>query len=170
MNNSALNREIASVLYEMAELLELHAENRFKIIAYGKAARAIESLNEDIEKVCRERRLQSIPGVGKAIAEKVEEYLRTGSIQSHQDLLKDTPAGLAELLNISGLGPKTIFMLHEKLNITNLDMLEKAAKEHRIRRLPVWGQPKRRTSRSQSRDTGSAALAFSSALLSPLWT
>ena len=139
MNNSALNREIAFVLYEMAELLELHAENRFKIIAYGKAARAIESLNEDIEQVCRERRLQSIPGVGKAIAEKVEEYLRTGLIQSHQDLLKDTPAGLAELLNISGLGPKTIFMLHDKLNITNLDMLEKAAKEHRIRRLPRMG-------------------------------
>ncbi|NTV27633.1 MAG: DNA polymerase/3'-5' exonuclease PolX [Methanothrix sp.] len=142
MNNSALNREIASVLYEMAELLELHAENRFKIIAYGKAARAIESLNEDIEKVCRERRLQSIPGVGKAIAEKVEEYLRTGSIQSHQDLLRDTPSGQAELLNISGLGPKTIFMLHEKLNITNLDMLERAAKEHRIRRLPRMGPAK----------------------------
>jgi DNA polymerase (family X) len=139
VNNSAQNREIASVLYEMAELLELHAENRFKIIAYSKAARAIESLNEDIEQVCRERRLQSIPGVGKAIADKVEEYLRTGSIQSHQDLLKDTPAGLAELLNISGLGPKTIFMLHEKLNITNLDTLEKAAKEHRIRRLPRMG-------------------------------
>jgi DNA polymerase (family 10) len=142
VNNSALKREIASVLYEMAELLELHAENRFKIIAYGKAARAIESLNEDIEKVCRERRLQSIPGVGKAIAEKVEEYLRTGSIQSHQDLLKDTPSGQAELLNISGLGPKTIFMLHEKLNITNLDMLEKAVKEHRIRRLPRMGPAK----------------------------
>jgi DNA polymerase (family X) len=139
VKNSALNREIASVLYEMAELLELRAENRFKIIAYSKAARAIESLNEDIEKVCREGRLQSIPGVGKAIAQKVEEYLLTGSIQSHQDLLKETPAGLAELLNISGLGPKTIFMLHEKLAITNLDMLEMAAKEHRIRRLPRMG-------------------------------
>ena len=145
MNNSALNREIAFVLYEMAELLELHAENRFKIIAYGKAARSIESLNEDIEQVCRERRLQSIPGVGKAIAEKVEEYLRTGSIQSHQDLLKDTPVGLAELLNVSGLGPKTIFMLHDKLNITNLDMLETAAKEHRIRRLPRMGPAKEKS-------------------------
>jgi len=145
VNNSALNREIAFVLYEMAELLELHAENRFKIIAYSKAARSIESLNEDIEHVCRERRLQSIPGVGKAIAEKVEEYLRTGSIQSHQDLLKDTPAGLAELLNISGLGPKTIFMLHDKLNITNLDMLETAAKEHRIRRLPRMGPAKEKS-------------------------
>lgn len=139
MKDSVKNREVAGILYEMAELLELHAENRFKIIAYSKAARAIESLKEDIEQLCKEGRLQSLPGVGKAISEKVEEYLRTGQIQAHQDLLKKTPAGLAELLKISGLGPKTIFMLHEKLNITNLDELEKAAREHRIRRLPRMG-------------------------------
>ncbi len=140
MIDSAKNREIAGVLYQMAELLELHDQNRFKIIAYSKAARAIESLKEDIEQVCREKRLQAIPGVGKAIAEKIEEYLRTGKIQSHLDLLAITPPGLAELLQISGLGPKTVFMLHEKLDITNLDELEKAAKEHRIRRLPRMGE------------------------------
>ena len=97
-------------------------------------------MKEDIIQVCREKRLQSIPGVGKAIAQKVEEYLRTGQIQSHQELLAETPPGLAELLKISGLGPKTIFMLHEKLNIANLDELEKAAVEHRIRRLPRMGE------------------------------
>ena len=140
MTNSVKNREIAAILYEMAELLELHAENRFKIIAYSKAARAIESLKEDIVQVCREKRLQSIPGVGKAIAQKVEEYLRTGRIQSHQELLAQTPSGQAELLKISGLGPKTINMLHEKLNISSLDDLEKAAKEHCIRRLPRMGE------------------------------
>jgi DNA polymerase (family 10) len=140
VTNSVKNREIAAILYEMAELLELHAENRFKIIAFSKAARAIESLREDIVQVCREKRLQSIPGVGKAIAQKVEEYLRTGRIQSHQELLAQTPSGQAELLKISGLGPKTIFMLHEKLNISNLDDLEKAATEHRIRRLPRMGE------------------------------
>jgi len=139
VRDSVKNREVAGVLYEMAELLELHAENSFKIIAYSKAARAMESMKEDIEQLCKEGRLQSIPGVGKAISEKVEEYLRTGQIQAHQDLLKKTPAGLAELLKISGLGPKTIFMLHEKLNITNLDELEKAVREHRIRRLPRMG-------------------------------
>jgi DNA polymerase (family X) len=137
--DSVKNREIAGILYQMAELLELHAENRFKIIAYSRAARAIESLTEDIEQVCRDGRLEGIPGVGKAIAEKIKEYLRTGRIQSHQDLLADTPQGLAELLQISGLGPKTVFMLHEKLDITNLDELEKAAREHRIRRLPRMG-------------------------------
>jgi DNA polymerase (family 10) len=140
VTNSVKNREIAAILYEMAELLELHAENRFKIIAFSRAARAIESLKEDIVQVCREKRLQSIPGVGKAIAQKIEEYLRTGRIQSHQELLAQTPSGQAELLKISGLGPKTIFMLHEKLNISNLDELEKAATEHRIRRLPRMGE------------------------------
>ena len=139
MIDSVKNREIAGILYQMAELLELHAENRFKIIAYSRAARAIESLTEDIEQVCRDGRLEGIPGVGKAIAEKIKEYLRTGRIQSHQDLLADTPQGLAELLQISGLGPKTVFMLHEKLDITNLDELEKAAREHSIRRLPRMG-------------------------------
>ncbi|MBN1236829.1 MAG: hypothetical protein JW999_12400, partial [Methanotrichaceae archaeon] len=133
------NREVADLLYEMAELLELQAANRFKIIAYSKAARAIESLQEDIHKVCQEKRLQSIPGVGKAIAQKVEEYLKTGRIETHQELLAKTPPGLAQLLQISGLGPKTIFLLHEKLGITNLEELEKAAIEHRIRRLPRMG-------------------------------
>ncbi|MDD2834655.1 MAG: DNA polymerase/3'-5' exonuclease PolX [Methanothrix sp.] len=133
------NREVAGLLYEMAELLELHAENRFKIIAFSKAARAIESLPEDISLVCREKRLQSIPGVGKAIAQKVEEYLKTGRIEAHQELLAKTPPGLVKLLQISGLGPKTVFMLHEKLNITNLEELETAAREHRIRRLPRMG-------------------------------
>ena len=121
---SVKNREVAGLLYEMAELLELHVENRFKIIAFSKAARAIESLPEDISLVCREKRLQSIPGVGKAIAQEVEEYLKTGLIKAHQELLAKTPSGLVELLKISGLGPKTVFMLHEKLNITNLEELE----------------------------------------------
>ncbi len=133
------NREVADILYQMAELLELQAENRFKIIAYSKAARAIEGLPEDISSVCRQRRLKSIPGIGRAIAEKVEEYLKTGKMAAHQDLLAKTPPGLAELLQISGLGPKTVFMLHEKLNITSIEDLERAAREHRIRRLPRMG-------------------------------
>ena len=133
------NREVAQNLYEMAELLELKAENRFKIIAYGKAARAIEGLKEDIEVVCRKGELESIPGIGKAIAQKIEEYLLTGKIQAHQELVKEIPTGLAELLRIPGLGPKTIYLLHDRLGITNLDELEKAARDHRIRRLPRMG-------------------------------
>ena len=81
----------------------------------------------------------SIPGVGKAIAQKIEEYLRTGKIQAHQDLLEGTPAGLGRAAPDLRPGTKDHLLLHEKLNITNLDELEKAAKEHRIRRLPRMG-------------------------------
>ncbi len=130
------NKDIAKILYDFGELLELKGENRFKIIAYGRAARAIESLKEDVEQVYREGRLEAIPGVGRAISQKVEEYLKTGKIQAYEDLLAETPRGLVELLAISGIGPKTISLLHEKLNVNNLDDLEKAAREHRIRRLP----------------------------------
>ncbi|HUM81071.1 MAG TPA: helix-hairpin-helix domain-containing protein, partial [Methanothrix sp.] len=133
------NREVAEILYQMAELLELQAENRFKIIAYSKAARAIEGLPEDVALVCREGRLRGIPGVGRAIADKVGEYLQTGKIAAHQELLAKTPPGLAELLQISGLGPKTVSLLQDKLNVTNLEQLEIAAREHRIRRLPRMG-------------------------------
>lgn len=133
------NREVSRVLYQIGELLELQAENKYKVIAYQRAARSIESLKEDVEQVCREGRLQDIPGVGKAIAEKIEEYLRTRKIKAFEDILSKTPQGLAELLQLSGMGPKTIAMLHENLNITSIDDLEKAAKEHRIRRLPRMG-------------------------------
>jgi len=133
------NKEVAQILSNMGELLELKGENRFKIIAYGKAARAVESQKGDIEQICKEKRLEAIPGVGKAIAQKVEEYIRTGKIQAYDELLAETPPGLAELLNISSMGPKTISLLHEKLGVNNLEDLEKAAKEHRIRRLPRMG-------------------------------
>jgi len=111
---------LPAILYEMAELLELHAENRFKIIAFSKAARAIESLREDIVQVCREKRLRLFP-VWESDRQKVEEYLRTGRIQSHQELLAQTPSGQASFLRSLGWAPRTIFMLHEKLNISNLE-------------------------------------------------
>jgi DNA polymerase (family X) len=133
------NKEVAQILSNMGELLELKGENRFKIIAYGKAARAVESQKEDIEQICKEKRLEAIPGVGKAIAQKVEEYIQTGKIKAYDELLAETPPGLAELLNISGMGPKTISLLHETLGVNNLKDLEKAANEHRIRRLPRMG-------------------------------
>ena len=133
------NREIADILYEMGDLLELRSESRFKILAYRKAARSIESMKENIEQVWREGNLRSIPGVGSAISEKIEEYLTTGKIQSYERMEEEMPPGLSELLKISGLGPKTIVMLHEKLGVSNIDELERAAREHRIRRLPRMG-------------------------------
>ncbi|MGB9901697.1 DNA polymerase/3'-5' exonuclease PolX [Methanothrix sp.] len=136
------NREIAAILYEMGELLELRGENRFKVIAYSRAARAIESLKEDIEDVWRRGELDRIPGVGKAIAEKISEYLTTGHIKAYDELVSATPQGMKELLQLQGVGPKTVALLHEKLGVSTVDELEAAARQHRIRRLPGMGPTK----------------------------
>lgn len=133
------NREIAHILFEMGDLLELRGENPFKIVAYRKAARSIEAMNGDVEEVWKEGRLRSIPGVGKAIAEKIEEYLSVGKVSTYDRLMEETPPGMAELLQISGLGPKTVALFHEKLGVSSIDELERAAKEHQIRRLPRMG-------------------------------
>lgn len=140
--NSVKNKEIAAILYEMGQLLELKGENRFKVIAYSKAARAVESLKEDIEEVWRRGELDKIPGIGKAIAEKISEYLTTGHIKAYDDLVYSTPQGMKELLQLQGVGPKTVALLHEKLNVSTIDELEAAARQHRIRRLPGMGPTK----------------------------
>jgi DNA polymerase (family 10) len=133
------NEEVARLLREMGELLELQGESGFKVIAYQRAARSVESLKEDLEEVSRRGELESIPGVGKAIASKISEFLETGKIEAHDRLFRETPPGMAELLSISGLGPKTVSMLHQKLGVSSVEELERAAREHRVRRLPRMG-------------------------------
>jgi len=136
------NKEIARILYDMAELLELKGETGFKVIAYSRAARTIESMKEEIEDVARAGRLQDIPGIGKSIAEKIQEYLDYGRIQSYDELVASTPAGMRELLEIQMVGPKTAALVHEKLGVSTVDELEQAAREHRLRRLPRMGAAK----------------------------
>lgn len=133
------NGEVARLLREMGDLLELQGENGFKVVAYRRAARSVESMKTDLEEVSRGGGLESIPGVGKAIAAKIDEYLKTGKIESRERLFRETPPGMAQLLSISGLGPKTVSMLHQKLGVSTVAELEAAAREHRIRRLPRMG-------------------------------
>ena len=129
-------------MYHIAELLELKGENTFKIRAYNKAARAVESLSTDIQEIYAAEELESIPGVGSAIAEKIGEYLKNGRLGYYDDLCKEIPAGLSEMLKIPGLGPKTVQLVYQKLSITDLNTLEQAARSHRLRRLPGFGQTK----------------------------
>lgn len=136
---SVKNGEVARLLREMGDLLELQGENGFKVVAYRRAARSVESMKTDLEEVSRGGGLESIPGVGKAIAAKIDEYLKTGKIESRERLFRETPPGMAQLLSISGLGPKTVSMLHQKLGVSTVAELEAAAREHRIRRLPRMG-------------------------------
>ncbi len=133
------NLELAALLNEIADLLELKGESPFRVNAYRRAARALESLTEDVEELAARGALEEIPGVGKSIAEKIQEYLRTGKITYHQELLRELPAGITTLLRVPGLGPKTAMLIYQHLGITTLEELEQAARSGRLVGLPRMG-------------------------------
>lgn len=136
------NQELAKLLYSIADMLEIK-NVKWKPIAYRKAARAIESLSKDIEEIYKEggiKALEEIPGVGKSIAKKIVEFLKTGKIKKYEKLKESIPINVEELMSIEGLGPKTILLLYKKLKIKNLRDLEKAAKAGKIRNLPRMGE------------------------------
>jgi len=133
------NKEVAQLLYEIAELLSLSEENPFRIRAYERAAQVIEALPQPIEEISKKNELCKIPGIGEGIAEKIKEYLTTGRLKYAEDLKKKIPAGLLEIMSISGMGPKKAKIVYEKLRITSIQKLEKAAKEHQLAELPGFG-------------------------------
>jgi len=133
------NQEIANIFYEIADFLEMEGV-QFKPYAYQKAAITLETLEKDVAEIYKERGrevLEEIPGVGKGIAEKIEEYLKTGKIKYYQDLKRKTPIKMEELTAVEGLGPKRAKVLYQKLGIRNLKDLERAARAHKI--APLFG-------------------------------
>jgi DNA polymerase (family 10) len=134
------NRDIARVLYEIADLLEIKGENPFKVRAYQRAAQAIENQAVPLSEMRGHRPFTEIPGVGASIAEKIEELLATGASRFHQELLAKFPASLADLLAIPEVGPRKAQLLHDQLGITSVDELEQAAREGKLRALKGFGE------------------------------
>jgi DNA polymerase (family X) len=128
MNNAA----IAQVFQDMADLLELKEDNPFKIRAYQKAARTIETLPEELAQLMKEGRLREIPGVGEAISNKITELLTTGKLEAYQKLRSEFPEGIVDLMTIPSVGPKTALRLSKELGISNVDELEKAILDGRV--------------------------------------
>ena len=136
------NLEIAAIFYEMADILELQ-NVKWKPEAYRKAARQIETLSTPIEEIYEKggiKSLMEIPGIGEALAKKIEEYIKTGKIKEHERLKNEIPKGLNELINLPGLGPKKVLHLYKELNIDSIAKLEKAAKEGKIAVLKGFGE------------------------------
>jgi len=133
------NQEVAKILYDIADLLEIKGELVFKFVAYRRAAQAIESLSKDIEDIYREGKLDDVSGVGPGIAKKVAEYLETGRSKYLEDLKKGLPPGFGELLALEGVGPKKVKIFLEK-KIKNLKELEAAAKAGKLRKIPTLGE------------------------------
>jgi len=125
------NQEIAKIFNDIADLLEIKGENPFRIRAYRRAAQNVEGLTKDVAETPQEG-LMKVPGIGKDLAGKIEEYVRTGRLQFYEDLKREVPGGLSQLLSVPSLGPKTAKRLFEKLDIRDIDSLEKLAREHKL--------------------------------------
>jgi DNA polymerase (family 10) len=133
------NADVARILYEVADLLELKGV-QFKPNAYRKAAKNIVSLTKDLREYQKTGKLEDIPGVGEAIAKKVEEILATGNLKYLDDLKEELPAGLLQIMQVAELGPKTAMRLYQELKVTNIEELKQAAEHHRIRGLKGFGE------------------------------
>jgi len=138
------NLEFAKIFWQIAEFLELKADNPFKIRAYRAAAQNIESLSKSLEEIYAQgglKAIEEIPGIGTHIGQKIEEQIKTGKVSVLTQLRKEFPQGFLELASIPGLGPKTALLL-KKLKIDSLAKLEKAAKSGQLRDLPGFGAKK----------------------------
>ena len=133
------NYEVAELLRNIAQLLEIKNELVFKIRAYEKAALVIENLDEDIEGVWKKGKLEDIPGVGEALTKKIGEFLETGKLGYYEKLKKQVPVDMEGLGRIAGLGPKTIMKLYNQLGVKNIKDLEKAAKQKKIEEIEGLG-------------------------------
>jgi len=133
------NQEIAKIFNEMATFLKMQ-DIPFKPYAYEKGAFSLESLKEDVSNIYLKggkKALEEIPGIGKAMSDKIEEYLKTGKIREYEQFKKKMPLKIDELMRVDGLGPKKIKILYQKLGIKNIKDLEKAVKAHKI--APLFG-------------------------------
>lgn len=134
-----MNNKVANKLFEIADLLELKG-SQFKPRAYRRAAQNIVNSSTDIIESYENDKLQEIEGVGESIASKVREIIETGSLEYLEDLRKQFPEGLQEMMDIQGLGPKSLMKLYKELNIKNIEELEKAAKNKKIREIEGFGE------------------------------
>ncbi len=133
-------QKVAEVLERIAVLLELKGENPFKTRAYTYAARALETLAEDLPTLVAEGRLQEIDGIGKAISEKISTLVQTGRLDYYDALREEFPPDIFTLFEVQGLGAKKIKVLYEALGISSLTKLERACRAGKVAELPGFGQ------------------------------
>jgi DNA polymerase (family X) len=132
--------QVADILVDIGVLLELKGENPFKTRAYQNAARTLQQLGEPLQKIVAEQRLGEIKGIGEALQEKITELVTTGRLEYYDKLRASIPAGMRDMLEIPGLGPKKIKALHDKLGIDTIEKLEQACKDGKVAGLAGFGE------------------------------
>ena len=144
MNRNLNNQEVACLLQAIAAAYEVKNSNRFKIIAYDRAATAVENATSEVKDLWDDGKLRTLPGIGASIAQHLDELFRTGKVKHFNRLIKGLPPAMFEFLSISGIGAKTAYKLCQELEIkrakTALVELEKAAKKGKIALLEGFGE------------------------------
>jgi DNA polymerase (family 10) len=135
------NKAIAGILYQTADLLEIDGQDSFRVRSYRNAAEAIEALPQQVADLIQEpKKLLEVPGIGKGMLANLQMLFTNGRIEAHSEMLKKYRPSMLELLKIQGLGPKTIALIWSAYQVSDLEGVEKLAREGKIRTLPRMGE------------------------------
>ena len=134
------NLEIAFIFNQIADLLEIQGANPFRVRAYRRAAMNLEGLADNIETIALNGTLRNIAGVGEDLANKIEEYIRTGKMEFHEQLKQEIPLGLAKMVEIPSVGPKTAKQIYDQFRIQTIDELEALCKTDNLLCVPGFKQ------------------------------
>ncbi|MCX8060458.1 MAG: helix-hairpin-helix domain-containing protein, partial [Aquificaceae bacterium] len=166
-------KELAHLFERMADMLEFLGENHYRVRAYRRVAELLSQLGEDLQELLASGKLRQMHGIGEATLEKIEEYLRTGKIKAYEELKEKVPEELMELLEVPGLGVKTLRLAYDKLKVRSKEEFIQAVRSGRIAFLPgmgdkkvqklmrgleLWENSKKRMSLIQAYDLGKALL------------
>ncbi|HEV8327307.1 MAG TPA: histidinol-phosphatase [Nitrospiraceae bacterium] len=136
MSTSQYNRQVATIFRSIAERLAAQRANPYRVRAYRKAADSIDALEEDIADVASRQALEDIDGIGRDLADKIEEYLRTGTIQAYEALKTPLPEAVKAWSQLPGLSESLVAYLYTRLCITTLTDLEQLVRTHLLRTVP----------------------------------
>lgn len=136
------NQKVSHIFQEIGDILELMGENRFRVLAYQRAAQTISTLNVDVRQIYDDdpKKFREIPGIGEDLSNKIIEMLETGRCKFHEQLMAGFSKGLLELLTLRGLGPKKVKKIYEALGVDSIQKLKQAAQKGQLAKLPGMGE------------------------------
>jgi DNA polymerase (family 10) len=136
------NATLSAIFDQMADVMEILGEDRFRVNSYRKVARVIGEMATDVEVLLENGQLGETPGIGKSTLAKIEEFVKTGTIAAHQELLSRIPPSLLELLSIPGVGPKSVKTLYQDLHVRSIADLKRALDDKLVETLPGFAEKK----------------------------
>lgn len=136
------NKELAFIFEKIADILEFLGDNPYRVGSYRRAANLISELPEDIEEIYRAGKLARLPGIGSSTLLKIEEFLRTGTVKKYEDLRKRVPEDLLELMDVPGVGPKTLRVAYDRLGVRTREDFLRVLRDGSLARLPGFGPKK----------------------------